>query len=133
MRLLRIQPRQSFHTDHALTQAQIAEECKAIKKLGPFENLLIVAGEYPTLCGIDYLEETLHTVRPYFHNLTIEVQPMRSADYYRLTKSGLNGVVCFQETYHREAYKSYHPRGMKSHFDWRLNGFDRMGRLVSTK
>ena len=114
-------------TRTTLTQAQIAEECKAIKKLGPFENLLIVAGEYPTLCGIDYLEETLHTVRPYFHNLTIEVQPMRSADYYRLTKSGLNGVVCFQETYHREAYKSYHPRGMKSHFDWRLNGFDRMG------
>ena len=114
-------------TRTTLTQAQIAEECKAIRKLGPFENLLIVAGEYPTLCGIDYLEETLHTVRPYFHNLTIEVQPMRSADYYRLTKSGLNGVVCFQETYHREAYKSYHPRGMKSHFDWRLNGFDRMG------
>ncbi len=39
----------------------------------------------------------------------------------------LNGVVCFQETYHRDAYKKYHPRGMKSHFDWRLNGFDRMG------
>lgn len=110
-----------------LTQQQIAAECEAIRKLGPFENLLIVAGEYPTLCGVDYLEETLHTVRPYFHNLTIEVQPMRAADYYRLTKSGLNGVVCFQETYHREAYKRYHPRGMKSHFDWRLNGFDRMG------
>ncbi len=52
---------------------------------------------------------------------------MKAADYYRLTESGLNGVVCFQETYHREAYKKYHPRGMKSHFDWRLNGFDRMG------
>ncbi len=110
-----------------LTMEQIEKECKAIRKLGPFENLLIVAGEYPSVCGIDYLENVLHTVRPYFHNLTIEVQPMRAADYYRLTQSGLNGVVCFQETYHREAYKKYHPRGMKSHFDWRLNGFDRMG------
>ena len=110
-----------------LTQSQIQQECEAIKELGPFENLLIVAGEYPSLCGVDYLEKTLETCRPYFHNLTIEVQPMRSADYARLTKSGLNGVVCFQETYNKKTYKKYHPHGMKSHFDWRLNGYDRMG------
>lgn len=114
-------------TRTTLDMSQVEEECKAIKALGPFQNLLIVAGEYPAICGIDYLEKVLHVCRPYFHNLTIEVQPMRAADYYRLTKVGLNGVVCFQETYHREAYKKYHPRGMKSHFDWRLNGFDRMG------
>lgn len=110
-----------------LTMEQIEEECKAIKRLGPFENLLIVSGEFPSLCGVEYLENVLHTCRPYFHNLTIEVQPMRSADYERLTHSGLNGVVCFQETYHREAYRIYHPHGMKSHYDWRLNGYDRMG------
>lgn len=110
-----------------LSLEQVEEECKAIRKLAPFENLLIVAGEYPSLCGVDYLEKVLHTCRPYFHNLTLEVQPMRSADYERLTHAGLNGVVCFQETYHRESYKKYHPHGMKSHFDWRLNGYDRMG------
>lgn len=110
-----------------LTMDQVEAECKAIKKLGPFENLLIVSGEYPSLCGVDYIEKVLHTCRPYFHNLTIEVQPMRAADYERLTHAGLNGVVCFQETYHREAYKMYHPKGMKSHYDWRLNGYDRMG------
>lgn len=110
-----------------LTMAQVEAECKAIKKLGDFQNLLIVSGEYPAHCGVDYLEKVLKVCRPYFHNLTIEVQPMRAAEYHRLTAAGLNGVVCFQETYHREAYKKYHPRGMKSHFDWRLNGFDRMG------
>ena len=110
-----------------LTMEQIEEECKAIRKMGPFENLLIVSGEYPSLCGVDYLEKVLHVCRPYFHNLTIEVQPMRAVDYERLTHSGLNGVVCFQETYHKEAYKKYHPKGMKSHFEWRLNGYDRMG------
>ena len=114
-------------TRTTLTPDQVENECKAIKKLGPFENLLVVSGEYPSLCGVEYLEKVLHRCRPYFNNLTIEVQPMKAADYYRLTESGLNGVVCFQETYHREAYKKYHPRGMKSHFDWRLNGFDRMG------
>ena len=110
-----------------LTLEQVEEECKAIKKLGPFQNLLIVSGEFPSLCGPDYLEKVLKVCRPYFHNLTIEVQPMRSADYERLTHSGLNGVVCFQETYHKDSYRKYHPHGMKSFFDWRLNGFDRMG------
>ncbi len=110
-----------------LTMEQIEQECKAIRKLGPFENLLMVSGEYPSLCGVDYLEKALKTCRPYFHNLTIEVQPMKARDYERLTHVGLNGVVCFQETYHKEAYKNYHPRGMKSHYEWRLNGFDRMG------
>lgn len=110
-----------------LSEEQVRLECEAIKKLGPFENLLIVSGEYPSLTGIDYLERILKVCRPYFHNLSIEVQPMRAAEYYRLAKSGLNGVTCFQETYHREAYSKYHPKGMKSHFDWHLNGFDRMG------
>lgn len=110
-----------------LTLDQVRAECEAIRKLGPFENLLIVSGEFPTLNGVDYLEKVLQVARPYFHNLTIEVMPLKERDYYRLTKSGLNGVVCFQETYHRENYKIYHPRGMKSIFEWRVNGFDRMG------
>ncbi|WP_301743780.1 2-iminoacetate synthase ThiH [uncultured Duncaniella sp.] len=114
-------------TRTTLTFDQIEDECKAIKDLGPFENLLIVSGEYPSLCGVEYLEKALKRCRPYFHNLTIEVQPMKAAEYERLTHSGLNGVVCFQETYHKEAYKKYHPQGMKSHYAWRLNGFDRMG------
>jgi 2-iminoacetate synthase len=106
----------------------VRAECEAIKELGPFENLLLVSGEFPSLCGTDYFVDVLRTCRPYFHNLTIEVQPMRTAQYKRLVQEGLNGVVCFQETYHRERYKEYHPRGMKSIFEWRLNGFDRMGR-----
>lgn len=110
-----------------LTMEQVEAECKAIKALGPFQNLLIVSGEYPSKCGINYLENVLQVCRPYFHNLTIEVQPMRSYEYERLTHSGMNGVVCFQETYHRDAYKFYHPHGMKSFYDWRLNGYDRMG------
>lgn len=111
-----------------LTSEEIKKECEAIKKLGPFENLLIVSGEFPSICGTDYFVDVLRTVRPYFHNLTMEVQPMKTAQYRRLIEEGLNGVVCFQETYNKKRYKVYHPRGMKSIFDWRLNGYDRMGR-----
>lgn len=110
-----------------LTPEEVKKECEAIKELGPFENILIVSGEFPSLSGVEYLEKILKVARPYFHNLTLEVMPMKAANYARLTRAGLNGVVCFQETYHKDAYRRYHPQGMKSHFDWRLNGFDRMG------
>lgn len=111
-----------------LTMEQVQAECKAIKELGPFENLLIVSGEYPALCGVNYFRDVLGVCRPYFHNLTMEVQPMRQQEYEQLIKAGLNGVVCFQETYRETAYRECHPRGMKSIFRWRLNGYDRMGR-----
>ena len=110
-----------------LTMEQIENECKAIKKLAPFDNLLIVSGEFPSKCNVDFYDRVLKVCRPYFNNLTIEVQPLKTAEYKRLTESGLNGVVCFQETYHREAYRKYHPKGMKSVYEWRLNGYDRMG------
>lgn len=110
-----------------LSMDQIEDECKAIRRLAPFENLLLVTGENPKAAGVDYLEQALHTCRPWFNNLTMEVMPLAAEDYERLTHAGLNGVVCFQETYNRARYKTYHPAGMKSNFEWRVNGFDRMG------
>ena len=38
-----------------LTDEEIVEECKAIRRLGPFENLLIVTGENPHAAGVDYI------------------------------------------------------------------------------
>lgn len=110
-----------------LKPEEIEEECRCIKKMGPFENLLIVTGENPRAAGTDYIENALRICHPYFSSLTIEVMPLSAEDYARLICSGLNGVICFQETYHRERYKVYHPAGMKSDFEWRVNGFDRMG------
>ncbi len=110
-----------------LTPEEIVQEYKAIKRLGPFENLLIVTGENPAKAGVPYLAKALDLAKPYFANLKIEVMPLATEDYKELTHHGMNGVICFQETYHRENYKTYHPRGMKSNFEWRVNGFDRMG------
>lgn len=110
-----------------LTEEEIMNEYKAIKQLGPFENLLLVTGENPAKAGVAYIEKALKLAKPYFSNLQIEVMPLQAGEYERLTHAGLNGVICFQETYNRENYKKYHPRGMKSKFEWRVNAFDRMG------
>lgn len=110
-----------------LTPEQIENEYKAIKKLAPFENILLVTGENPAKAGVPYLAKAIEIAKKYFSNIKIEVMPLKTEEYYELTKHGLNGVICFQETYHRENYKLYHPAGMKSNFEWRVNGFDRMG------
>lgn len=110
-----------------LTFEQMEDEYKAIKKLGPFENILLVTGENPAVAGVPYIARALDIAKKYFSNLKIEVMPLKTEEYKELIEHGLNGVICFQETYHKANYKIYHPRGMKSNFDWRVNGFDRMG------
>ncbi len=110
-----------------LTEEQIEQECLAIKRLAPFENILLVTGEHPAKAGVPYLKMAVSTVKRHFSNVKIEVMPLKAEDYEMLTHYGLNGVICFQETYHRENYKIYHPAGMKSNFEWRVNGYDRMG------
>lgn len=110
-----------------LTPEQIENEYKAIKEIAPFENILLVTGENPAKAGVPYLAKALDIAKKYFSNLKIEVMPLAAEEYAELREHGLNGVICFQETYHKANYNIYHPRGMKSKFEWRVNGFDRMG------
>lgn len=110
-----------------LSPTEIEQEYRAIKQLGPFENLLLVTGENPVVAGVDYIARALDLAKPYFSNLKIEVMPLKAEEYAELITHGLNGVICFQETYNRARYNIYHPRGIKSKFEWRLNAPDRMG------
>ena len=110
-----------------LTPEQIENEYKAIKQLAPFENILLVTGENPAKAGTPYLAKAIDIAKKYFSNVKIEVMPLSTEDYKTLADHGMNGVICFQETYNHEHYKLYHPRGMKSKFEWRCDGFDRMG------
>lgn len=111
-----------------LTPEQIEDEYKAIKRIAPFENILIVTGENPAKANLAYLVKAVEIAKRYFSNVKIEVQPLSAEDYSTLADHGMNGVICFQETYHKANYNIYHPSGMKANFDWRVNGFDRMGR-----
>lgn len=111
-----------------LTDDQILQEVEAIKKIGDFQHILLVTGENPRDAGVDYIENAIRLVKPYFSSISIEVQPLKEDEYRRLTAAGMNAVYCYQETYNKFGYKTYHPRGMKSKFDWRIDGFDRMGK-----
>ncbi len=110
-----------------LTEDEMVMEYKAIKQLAPFENLLLVTGENPAKAGVPYIARALDLAKPYFCNLKIEVMPLDTEEYAELRRHGMNGVICFQETYCRERYNLYHPRGKKADFTWRVNAPDRMG------
>jgi 2-iminoacetate synthase len=111
-----------------LTDDQILQEVEAIKKMGDFRHILLVTGENPRDAGVDYIENAVRLVKPHFSSISVEVQPLEEDGYSRLAKAGMNAVYCYQETYNKARYKVYHPKGMKSKFDRRLDGFDRMGR-----
>ncbi|MDR2474517.1 MAG: 2-iminoacetate synthase ThiH [Bacteroidales bacterium] len=120
------------HNNHIkriiLNDEQILREVEAIKKMGDFQHILLVTGENPRDAGADYIENVIRLLNPYFASISIEVQPLKEEEYRRLSEAGLNAVYCYQETYHKERYNVYHPKGMKAKFDWRLASFDRMGR-----
>lgn len=111
-----------------LTNEQILREVEAIKKIGDFQHILLVTGENPREAGAGYIENAIRLVKPYFSSISIEVQPLGQQEYKRLTEAGMNAIYCYQETYNKSRYKIYHPKGMKSKFDWRIDGFDRMGK-----
>ena len=111
-----------------LTDDQIMQEVEAIKRIGDFQHILLVTGENPRDAGFSYIENAIRLVEPYFSSISVEVQPLKELEYKQLSEVGMNAVYCYQETYHKERYKVYHPKGMKSKFDWRIDAFDRMGK-----
>ncbi|TRX66120.1 2-iminoacetate synthase ThiH [Carboxylicivirga sp. M1479] len=110
-----------------LSKEQVLEEIAVIKDMG-FQHLLLVTGEHPKDCGYDYLKEMVELVKPHFPSLSIEVQPMKQEEYEGLIDTGLHTVYVYQETYHKDNYTSYHPRGKKSDFSYRLATPERLGK-----
>ena len=110
-----------------LNQAELLREAGILKKMG-FDHVLLVTGESTRKVGLDYINQSLSTLRPYFSNLSIEVQPLQQEEYAVLKSSGLHAVLVYQETYNQESYAQHHLKGKKSNFEWRLATPDRLGK-----
>jgi len=110
-----------------LNQAELLREAGILKTMG-FDHILLVTGESTRKVGLDYINQSLSTLRPYFSNLSIEVQPLQQEEYAVLKSSGLHAVLVYQETYNQESYAQHHLKGKKSNFEWRLATPDRLGK-----
>ena len=115
-----------------LNESEIQQELSALKALG-IQHVLFVTGESNLRVGVPYLKRAFELAREQFSSLSMEVQPMDQAAYEALMGSGLSSVLVYQETYHREAYARYHPKGFKRNFDYRLETPERLGQAGMKK
>lgn len=116
----------------ALSAEQIVREGAAIRSRG-YQHLLLVSGEAETKVGAAYFRQALQLLRPQFAQLSLEVQPLTTAEYQMLVDEGLHAVLVYQETYQRAVYARHHLRGKKLDFDWRLETPDRLGQAGVSK
>lgn len=110
-----------------LGAGELLAEVMAVRQMG-YEHVLLVSGEANQTVGTDYFKKALQVVRPHFAHISMEVQPLDQKEYESLIQEGLNTVLVYQETYHREDYKLHHPKGKKSNFGYRLDTPDRLGK-----
>ncbi|NLN74971.1 MAG: [FeFe] hydrogenase H-cluster radical SAM maturase HydG [Armatimonadetes bacterium] len=113
-----------------LTQDEIRREIEILLEEG-HKRVLLVAGEHPTLSGIDYIEECIATIydtrvgNAEVRRVNVNCAPLTVEDFARLKATGIGTYQCFQETYHLETYKHMHPSGPKRAYLYRLHAPDR--------
>lgn len=110
-----------------LSDAEIQAEARIVKDKG-YDHLLLVTGEANKTVGLPYFRNAISLLKPYFSQISMEVQPMDEDEYRVLVEDGVYAVLVYQETYHKADYKLHHPKGKKSNFTYRLETPDRLGR-----
>lgn len=110
-----------------LNDKEIIQEAEYLKNKG-FEHVLLVTGEDNQNVHSQYIAHAVELLNPLFSNISIEVQPLELEEYQMLHQHNVYAVLVYQETYHQEVYKSYHPKGKKSNFYYRLETPDRIGK-----
>ncbi|MBF0352842.1 MAG: 2-iminoacetate synthase ThiH [SAR324 cluster bacterium] len=109
-----------------LNKDQILEESLALHRMG-FRHILLLSGEDARYVNDTTLADVAEWIRPYFSSISIEVQPLKTEEYARLVRAGIDGLTVYQETYDREIYSLVHLAGKKKHFDYRLATPERGG------
>ncbi len=112
-----------------LSDEELVHEIEALEDNGQ-KRLILVYGEHP-----DYNAEYIaHTVKIAYsvkknkgeiRRVNINAAPLDIEGFKTVKKAGIGTYQIFQETYHREAYKNFHPWGKKADYDYRLTALDR--------
>lgn len=108
-----------------LTINEAVEGAKALADMG-FKRILLVLGEDEAI-GIDYITSVIEAIykKTGIRILHLNAAPMKIDNLKKLKAAGIGVYQVFQETYHRDTYKTMHPSGNKSDFDLRLSAMDR--------
>ena len=113
-----------------LSDAELVQEVESLENLG-HKRLILVYGESPLYSP----EFIAHTVRKVYETkvgkgsirrVNINAAPLDVEGYKIVKAAGIGTFQVFQETYHKETYKIYHPaETRKGDYLWRLTAMDR--------
>lgn len=99
---------------------QVVSETRMLANQG-FRSLLIVAGEHPKYVSNGYVENCISHCLEIMPSISIELGPLEVENYIPLVKAGCEGLIVYQETYHKDTYKEIHPVGPKKKYSWRMD------------
>ena len=112
-----------------LNDEELISEVEALEENGQ-KRLILVYGEHAHYSP-EYIAHTVkvaYSVRKgngEIRRININAAPMEIDGFKTIKEAGIGTFQVFQETYHREAYKTYHLSGKKADFDYRLTSLDR--------
>src|SRR6056297_2817687 len=96
-----------------LSDEEIVKETEALEENGQ-KRLILVYGEHPDY-DADYIAHTVRTVynvkkgNGEIRRVNINAAPLDLEGFKKVKESGIGTYQIFQETYHPEIYKHYHP------------------------
>lgn len=112
---------------HKLTLEEIEIEAIAISNTG-LKHILLLTGESESDTPIEYITSSINILKKYFDSISIEIYPLTIEDYRKVIDAGVDGLTIYQEVYDENIYKSVHPCGPKSDYDFRLDAPERAAR-----
>ena len=112
-----------------LSDDAIVKEVEALEDDGQ-KRLILVYGEHRTYSP-EFIAHTTRLVYSVKHGngeirrVNINAAPLDIEGFKTVAEAGIGTYQIFQETYHPEAYKTYHLGGKKMDYNWRLTALDR--------
>jgi len=112
-----------------LTHEELIQEIEALEDIGQ-KRLILVYGEHAQYSP-EFIAETVRVAYSVkkgngeIRRVNINAAPLDIEGFRTVKEAGIGTFQVFQETYHREAYKTYHLRGKKADYDYRLTSLDR--------
>ncbi len=112
-----------------LNDGEIVREIEALEDNGQ-KRLILVFGEHQQYDAafIAHSVKLAYSVKKgngEIRRVNINAAPLDTKGFRTVKEAGIGTYQIFQETYHPEAYKTYHLRGKKADYSYRLTSLDR--------
>ncbi|MFD2671254.1 2-iminoacetate synthase ThiH [Marinicrinis sediminis] len=103
-----------------LEPQQLEKEAALLHQAG-LRHVLLLSGESPLQASAAYFQRCVRALSTWFPSVSLEVQPLQTAEYEALAKCGVEGLTVYQEVYDPHLYAKLHLKGPKRHYRTRID------------